>query len=117
MSSFEYIHNAAFERFRSESELASFDTRSLIYQCFFSLDMLINFITEHHYESSTEVERDLCKLFTIYIKGRFIFDLVALLPLRSLFTPILPSSRLLDLIKIIRLYVGFQLLDHKSNMK
>ena len=43
--------------------------------------MLINFFVEHHYKNSILVERELSKLIAIYLQGRFVLDLVAVLPL------------------------------------
>jgi len=55
----------------------------------------------------------------LYLKGRFFFDLVALLPLSDMFEDVLGEGilRLLYLVKLMRLYVGFRLLDYKQNKK
>ena len=74
--------------------------------------------TEHHYDQFT-VERNLCSLFVIYLKSRFIWDFVTLLPLKEILADFITENqvRVLLLIKLIRLYIGFQLLDHKNYMK
>jgi len=114
------MYYVAFQNMMTDEEYASFDKRAIIYSTYFAIDILINFITEHHFDSSShEPERELTGIFCLYIKGRFFFDLIALLPLKLIFTGLFQDGvlRLLDLVKLIRLYVGFRLLDYKSNMK
>ena len=80
--------------------------------------MIINFFTERIYPCSTEPERDLRVLFKMYLKGRFVADLVTVLPFDLILTRSSPIVlRLLLLLKLIRLYVGFELLNHKNYMK
>ena len=83
----------------------------------FFLDLVTNFFTEYHYSGSDEVERDLRKIFVIYLKGRFTLDFIAILPLH--FFVQLPEQHLhlVYLAKLTRLYVCFELLDHKNFMK
>jgi len=83
------------------------------------MDVLINFFTEYHYTSSAEVERNLLVIWRLYLTSRFIFDVVPIIPLYSLFQSKLEekSAKLFYLVKVIRLYNGFDLLNHKIYMK
>mmetsp|Transcript_14069 Transcript_14069/g.21939 ORF Transcript_14069/g.21939 Transcript_14069/m.21939 type:complete len:82 (-) Transcript_14069:84-329(-) len=81
--------------------------------------MITNFFTEYHYPASMKTERDLWKLSILYVKGRFIWDFLAILPLFHIFSSIVPGKylRLAYVIKILRIVHGFEQLDRKRYMK
>ena len=79
--------------------------------------MITIFLTEHRYSASNEIERSLSSLFWIYIKGRFFSDLITLVPFFQLFSEYdLKYRKLVFLIKLLRLRVGFSLLDYKRTI-
>jgi len=68
--------------------------------------MLLAFITEYQYPTSEIVERRIERLAKIYLRGSFIWDLIALLPLFQVVSLVAPQrySRLTFLLKLIRLF-------------
>jgi len=76
ISSFDYVRMAAFD------EEAEYDYYAdLVYQLIFSIDLVINFFTEHHYSNTKMSELNLKKIMINYLQGRFFLDLLALFPL------------------------------------
>ena len=78
--------------------------------------MIVSMFVEHHYSTSSEVERKLQKLAVIYLKTYFIQDLLVVIPFSYFFGSWIndQTSRLLYLIKVLRLHKAFWLLDHKT---
>jgi len=52
-----------------------------------------------------------------YLKGRFIMDLICVIPFYNIFLNVFRFSRLLLLIKIARFYRGLELLNKYGLMK
>ena len=102
-----------------EEDVESIDNTTALYQLFFIVDMLANFVTEHHYPGSIVSERGVLRLIQLYLRGRFLSDLLALLPFSSMLSTWIaePYIRLFGLIKLIRIRTAFELMDPKANMK
>ena len=86
---------------------------------FFAFSLVTNFFIEHHYHCSDKVERNILKLAEIYAKGRFFFDLVALVPFVSIFGERLDQRylKLFYLLKISRMHYAIQQIDNKILMR
>ena len=56
----------------------------LCFEFVFLVAMLLKFVTEHHYENTNSVERNLKKLAVLYLKGPFFLDILALIPFNFL---------------------------------
>mmetsp|Transcript_31133 Transcript_31133/g.47591 ORF Transcript_31133/g.47591 Transcript_31133/m.47591 type:complete len:114 (+) Transcript_31133:680-1021(+) len=97
------------------------DGRNQFYLGFFSIDVIINFFTEHISTTTHKPERRLKKLAVAYIQGQFFLDAIALLPLEWFARTQLRMpprwARLFLLLKLVRLIVGFKLLNYKVFMK
>ena len=63
---------------------------------------------------STDVETDVKKIASIYLKGRFFWDFLSVIPFKKLFPNMdLMYSKLFYINKLSRLYNGFVLLNYK----
>ena len=98
------LHSTFFHQY-SEQDEEEFRTREFVYHVFFIADMLLTFFTEALDQGS--VERDLCKIMLMYFKRMFFVDLIAVLPLATVFRVSDEAARLLDLVKLVRLYIVF----------
>jgi len=81
-------------------------------------DSILHFFVEHHSATSLEPERNLRSLFILNMKTRFLFDLVTLVPLFQWFEGVieLKYRRLLYLVRLLRLFKAFNLLNVKETM-
>ena len=78
----------------------------------------MNFLTEYHVPMSTDIITDVKKIAVVYIKGRFFWDLLSVLPFKRMFPNLdLKYSKLFYLNKLSRLYNGYVLLDYKIYVK
>jgi len=68
---------------------SSFTTLNYYYQSLFLLDMIVNCFVEYHYPCSTQIERNLKKLLVIYLEGRFMIDVIAIMPFAHLYEKLL----------------------------
>ncbi len=104
-----------------EHDLVTFNIMEWVYTILFTIDFVLQFFVEYKYPSSTVVETDLKKLCFIYLRGRFLFDFLSIIPLYKMLNwydvTDMSKSKLAYLIKISRLYNGFSLLDYKIYMK
>ena len=111
ISSFHYVQIAAFF---SDSDLK--DPSLVFYQVFFCVELFVNFFTEAHSSQKTEPERSQRKIALIYLKGRFLLDILAIIPFNMIAERALKlskqSSNLFLLIKVVRIIVGFKLLHY-----
>mmetsp|Transcript_37320 Transcript_37320/g.57218 ORF Transcript_37320/g.57218 Transcript_37320/m.57218 type:complete len:84 (+) Transcript_37320:621-872(+) len=82
--------------------------------------MLVSFFTEHHSNKSVDPERSQKKIAILYLKGRFLLDIVALIPFKQtvefLFGASSSYSSLFYLLKLVRIIVGFRLLHYQTYM-
>ena len=63
---------------------------------------------------STDVETDVKKIASIYLKGRLFWDFLSVIPFKKLFPNMdLMYSKLFYINKLSRLYNGFVLLNYK----
>ena len=64
---------------------------------------------------STDIETDVRKIAIIYMKGRFFWDFLSVLPFRAIFSDLdLKYQKLFYINKCSRLYNGIVLLDYKK---
>jgi len=107
-SCFFYMYMAAFLVVMSEEERDWFVQFDQVVNVPFVISLLLNFFVEYHYVTSHVVEREFPKLAALYFKGRFLIDLITVLPLMrwaSNFMP-LEVSRVFLLVKQLRLQTG-----------
>jgi len=64
----------------NSSELANLQAINTLLEGLFALDMVRNFFTEK-IKHDSKPERNLVEIWKQYLKGAFIFDFIALLPL------------------------------------
>jgi len=89
------------------------------FQAAFTVDLILSFFKEQHNRISQEVERDVKKISLAYLKGRFFLDIVTLLPLFEMCRGTFAhgeNAKALYLVKVLRLYNGFELLNYKTFM-
>ena len=113
VSSFHYVQIAAFY---SEEKLQRDNSTLVVYQVIFCADLIINFFTEHHSNKSPMPIRSQRRIAIIYLRGRFMLDVIALVPFDSLAESLIGLSTeygsLFLLIKLVRIIVGFKLLHY-----
>lgn len=117
--SFSYSYIAAFMLTMSDEQLSSFSIMNYFYTAVFIFDMILNFFVEYEDEQSGEIERDLKMIAKNYINGMFFVDLLANLPLYTMFGGLMEQkyAKLWYLVKVVRLINGFKLLDYQVFMK
>ena len=108
-STFQYSYYSAFFDSLSDSEKLTFKYIDHFYTIIFLVDLIMQFFVEHHYSTTNVVERDLKKLFMIYVRGDFLLDVITVTPFSFLLKNVLSGVgyRLLFLIQILRLRKGF----------
>lgn len=119
-SSFIYAYCSTYMEHLSESAMIRFKILDQFFEIIFVLSMILNCFVEYHYPASKFVERDLKTLIKLYVKdGRFIYDLVTIVPYHRIFRPWLALKyyRLFYLVKVTRIINAFRLLDPKIYMK
>ena len=67
---------------------------------------------------SSDIETDPIKISIIYLKGRFIWDILSVVPFRKIYPDMaLKKSKLFYIFKVSRLYNGLVLLNYKIYVK
>jgi hypothetical protein len=91
----------------------------LAYTLTFVADIVIHFFVAYEHPALSEPVTNLRKIAINYLKGMFCIDFVSSVPLYWLFVRSLDSkkAKLLYLFKLVRLYKGFNLLNHQQLMK
>ena len=118
VTSFSYAYYAAFLDLMSQEEVDGLAGQELFFTALFTIDIAVNFLTEYHVPMSTEVITDVRKIAGVYLRGRFFWDFLSVLPFRALFPDMpLKYSKLFYLNKLSRLYNGYVLLNYKIYVK
>ena len=118
VTSFTYAYYAAFLDLMSKEEIEGFESQEIFFTILFTVDIFVNFLTEYRYPMSTDIETDVKKIAIIYIKGRFFWDFLSVIPFKKIFWNMdLKYNKLFYINKLSRLYNGFVLLDYKIYVK
>ena len=117
-SSFQYAYFACFLSRMTEEEYLNFRSTNMVFQSLFAANMIVTIFVEHQFEAALRVERDIVELVILYLKGRFSVDMATIFPFDFFLKDWLSVEylRLFLLIKLLRLYTGFELLDYKVFM-
>ena len=110
VSSYMYVAMAAF-RITESNPLMFFIM--MIFEAIFVCDLCINFLlsyTPEHSSNKKDTERDIFKIWMHYLHGSFYLDIIPLIPFQAL-TMKRGRNTLFYLIKMIRLYNGFEIFD------
>jgi hypothetical protein len=100
----------------SEESVKNLDLLDLIFEIFYIIDFLIQFLVEYEAkEPSTHIVREISKTATRYYKNEMIYDMIPLFPFNRFFQ--FKYSRLFYFIKCIRLIKCMNLLDTQLFMK
>lgn len=114
LSSYVYTNIAAFRMHKYEDEAVT--QVYLAFEIFFFIDMIVQFFVERTPAGHTKPVRELEKLAVLYLKGDFIVDLIAILPLQ-----IIEMNRnrhyLFLLVKCIRVRKCFRILQVRTIMQ
>jgi len=54
-TSFTYAYYAAFLDFMSEEEITAFENQEILFSMLFTIDIIVNFLTEYHYPMTTDI--------------------------------------------------------------
>ena len=98
LSSLTYAEMAAFGLPSSDSWLF---IATLVFEVIFVVDMIVQFTLEFKPEDQYNTVRDLTEIAKRYLRGRFLIDFIALIPLQYMF--VTKHAHLFLLIKIVRL--------------
>mmetsp|Transcript_15587 Transcript_15587/g.23912 ORF Transcript_15587/g.23912 Transcript_15587/m.23912 type:complete len:141 (+) Transcript_15587:794-1216(+) len=114
-SSFTYVFAAAFFDRMGEPKRSAFQKLDLAFQAVFFIDLCLQFVTEHQDPITQVIERDPLKLAVRYLKGRFLVDIITIIPLFNMFEMLISAnySKMFFTIKLLRLYNIYNLLVHK----
>jgi len=89
----------------------------LYFQAFYIVSMGIEFRTDFELFPGENTIKDPIKIALRYIKTQFIFDLLAIIPFNYFISINNGYGRLFYLIKLIRLFKGFQILNVANIMQ
>lgn len=116
VSSYIYVAMAAFRT--SDRDYPSIIALSIIFEAVFVLDIIINFMLsyERNDTAAETIEWNILKTFTKYLTTNFYKDFIPVIPFQLMN---LPNNRntLFLLIKLLRLFKGFRILDEHVIMK
>lgn len=116
-SSFKYAYFAAFIHMMNDDEISRAYTEDTIYNVLFVIDLVLQFFVERDIEQvPTKVHKQIA---LAYMKETFLMDFLGIIPFQMILDGKidLKYSRLLYLIKLTRLYNGYQLLSYNVYMK
>ena len=83
----------------------------LFFETFFAISMVLEFLTDFEPVPGQKAIRDLVIIANRYIKGEFIYDLIALVPFNFFIDIDDGYERLFYLFKLLRLQKGFKLFN------
>uniref|UniRef100_A0A7S3FW38 Cyclic nucleotide-binding domain-containing protein n=1 Tax=Strombidium rassoulzadegani TaxID=1082188 RepID=A0A7S3FW38_9SPIT len=112
-SSYMYALIAAFGIPEKGSTMSNLD---IIFEVIFSLDIIVQFLLEFKPEDQYNKVRDLTEIAKRYLKTRFIWDIIPLIPFKTFFAEA-PQSKLSYVVKIIRIMKGYHLLSPNTFMR
>jgi len=99
------------------TETRVYDILDLVFSSLFIVDMVIHFKVSEATKNEAakkKIKKPLLRRVVDYFKDRFVIDFVSLVPFPYLLRPYFELSRLLYLLKVVRLIQGFQLLDYTT---
>jgi len=110
--------NAAFEAafgFKKNKPTPQY-VMDIVFELFFFFDILINFVLEYKDEVDYKPVRSIKKIALKYIKGYFIVDFIATVPLRLILSGTVDESTLevCQLFKLLRISKFSSVLDEKN---
>ena len=85
ITSFTYAYYAAFLDYMDDDEKNMLTQQEFLFIPLFTIDIIVNFLTEYHYPMSSDIETDPIKISIIYLKGRFIWDILSVVPFRKIY--------------------------------
>jgi hypothetical protein len=83
----------------------------LYFQAFFIISMAFEFRTDFEPSPGENIIKDPIKIALRYINSQFAFDLLAIIPFNFFITIKYGYGRLFYLVKLLRLFKGFQILN------
>ena len=90
------------------------------FEIVFVSDSCLQFFLEYYDDRTRKPVRNLYKIAMHYVKGRFIYDAITIIPFAKLFKGIGKLNRLFNAIKIVRISKGYYLMStskFKQNIK
>mmetsp|Transcript_42741 Transcript_42741/g.65656 ORF Transcript_42741/g.65656 Transcript_42741/m.65656 type:complete len:125 (+) Transcript_42741:515-889(+) len=100
---------AIFNRMAAD-ELEFYNSFDQVVTLAFLIDMVLQFFVEVHLDHG--LERDIIAVWINYFKTDFLFDLITVVPFLEIMPEHWRHRELVLLLKVIRLRLGFQLLDY-----
>ena len=88
----------------------------IFFECFFSLDILVNFVLEYKDEVDYKPVRNIKKIALKYLKSYFIVDFAATVPLRLILSGTVDDKilELCQLLKLLRISKFGSVMDEKN---
>ena len=80
-------------------------------EIFFSVCILLTFITEYTPDGETVPIRDFMVIAEIYLKSNFIFDFLPIIPFARILKELTEYAHIMYLIKLMRLWKNFDVLN------
>ena len=118
-SCFTYAYMGAFLDVMSPESRQTCFVIDLVYTLTFVLDIIIHFFVAYEDPALSEPVKCLRLIAMNYLKGMFCIDFISSVPLYWFVNSFLETknAKLLFLLKIVRLYKGFKILNHQQLMK
>ena len=99
-----------FARFGDDIENQTMLTFQSVIEGYFCFSMITNFVTDFIPDKSHQPDKSILNIARRYIAGDFLIDLIPLLPF-TLFVEINEDTRILFLLKVLRMVKAMNVLD------